>query len=241
MNRKIWLAAILFGLGLLAASVLYQPEPKLIYNASPSAPIGFYRIDPVDSFETGTVVAASLAAGPERLADRRGYLPRGTPVIKTVRGVGGDTYCVSSGVFTVNGRDYPIATKDRQGRALPQLHQGCRDVAADHILLLSDAVGTSFDSRYFGEVPAGNIIGEATYLGDEPAGPGGTGAGARALGAQGKIKVPGAAPGLRRCLHIDFEGAAQTGSALLWLAILNGCGRFPQRYFPMFHGASQSI
>lgn len=226
------------GLALLGLSALLNPEPRLIYNPSPSAPIGWYRVEPGTELTVGMLVASRLPEEAERLADRRQYLPRGMPVIKTVWAVSGDAYCLHADRLTMRGTAFPLALQDSSGRELPALERGCRAVAPGHVLLLSDAIGNSFDSRYFGEVPLSLVIGEAIYLGRERPGEVGDGAGARALGAQGKIKGPSAAGGLGRCLHISFKGAAKSAAALRG-------GRFPrkisalvQRHFTAFPWAS---
>ena len=45
----------------------------------------------------------------------------------------------------------PIATRDRQGRALPRW-QGCRRMTQDELFVFSARVPNSFDSRYYGPV-----------------------------------------------------------------------------------------
>jgi conjugative transfer signal peptidase TraF len=229
-----------FGVALLGLSALWKPDPRLIYNPSTSAPIGWYRIDPDAEISAGMVVASSLADEAERLADGRRYLPQGTPVIKTVWAVPGDAYCVREDSLTVRETDFSLAVEDSSGRELPRLEPGCRTVAEGHVLLLSDIIGNSFDSRYFGEVSLSLVIGEAVYLGRDRSGKVGDGAGARAWGAQGKIKGPSAAGGLGRCLHISFKGAVETSAALRFGRFLSEISALGQRHFTPFHPTSSN-
>ena len=219
------------GLALLALSALWQPELRLIYNPSPSAAIGWYRIDPGPEVSPGMLVASWLPEEAERLADRRQYLPRGTPVIKTVWAVSGDRYCVQDGGLSVRGSRFEVRSEDRSGRPLPVLEEGCRSVAEGHVLLLSNAIGNSFDSRYFGEVSLALVIGEAIYLGKGRAGEVGDGAGARAVGAQGKIKGSSADLDLRPCLHISFKGAVKNCAALQIGCFIREISALVQRHF----------
>ena len=66
------------------------PMPiKLIWNASASAPIGFYSIDFDGPFEVTDLVAVDA---PEPLAtflSERGYLPKGVPLLKRILAVSG--------------------------------------------------------------------------------------------------------------------------------------------------------
>lgn len=67
----------------------------------------------------------------------------------------------------INGRRWPDSAplpQDTLGRPLPQL-QGLHTVlAADDLLLLSEALSTGFDSRYFGPVGRERVLGVAERL-----------------------------------------------------------------------------
>ena len=79
------------------------PMPiKLIWNASASAPIGFYTIDFDGPFEVTDLVAVDA---PEPLATflaDRGYLPKGVPLMKRVLAVSGQTVCRTNLTITVD-------------------------------------------------------------------------------------------------------------------------------------------
>jgi type IV secretory pathway protease TraF len=99
--------------GLILATVLaamgvgypgLTPMPiKLIWNASASAPIGFYSIAFEGPFEVTDLVAVDA---PEPLATfiaERGYLPKGVPLLKRILAVSGQTVCRSNLAITVDG------------------------------------------------------------------------------------------------------------------------------------------
>tara|TARA_R110002051_G_C8761387_1_gene501731 strand:- start:4970 stop:5710 length:741 start_codon:yes stop_codon:yes gene_type:complete len=195
------------GVGLLGLST-FNFDPKLLYNPTPSAPIGWYKIVPSDTYLPGDLVASWLPEDAEKLAQNRGYLPQGTPVIKTVLAAPGDEYCIKEGRLWV--ADTPalfILPTDSQDRVMPVLPDGCRSLMPSEYLVVSDRVSKSFDSRYFGPVDEDLILGKAEYVGvvEESVGRySREQGGARGTGAQGKIKGRSTNLLLSPCLHIDF-------------------------------------
>jgi len=192
---------------------MITPAPAFLYNPSPSAPIGWYRVTAVDDYKVGVLVAAWLPEGAEQVAAERGYLPPHTPVIKTVWAVGGDEYCVTGQTVSFSEQP-PLSVKlvDRLGRRMPQMSRGCFLLDRDEVLLISDEIDSSFDSRYFGPVSRNNLIGTANYLGtfdSRYSRKNGQLGWARGRGAEGKIKETGTKGHLEPCLHIDFYGAKE--------------------------------
>jgi len=201
------------GMSVIASSLIafsaIDRDPKLLYNRSASAPIGWYKVERASDYKTGDLVAAWLPNDTQTLAEERGYLPREIPVIKTIGAVAGDTFCITEKALLIEHKT-PFARQstDSQGRALPAVAMGCRSLSYGQVLLISDRVEHSFDSRYFGSIETANILGKAVLLrsdgeSDSPAGR--QQGGARGPGAQGKIKEHGTNPPLSHCLHIDFE------------------------------------
>lgn len=141
-----------------------DPLPRVIWNASASAPIGLYRIHPDSDPPTGTLVAV---APPERLArwlSARGYLPEGVPLLKHVAAKDGQRVCRIGAVVSVDARRVAVArARDGQGRPLP-IWQGCRTLRTGELLLLNPVHPDSLDGRYFGPLPASTVIGRATPL-----------------------------------------------------------------------------
>lgn len=141
-----------------------DPLPRVIWNASASAPIGLYRIQPNRDPSIGALVAVTP---PERLAhwlSARGYLPEGVPLLKHVAAKAGQRVCRTGDVVSVDARRVASArARDGQGRPLP-VWRGCRTLEPGQIFLLNPSVPDSLDGRYFGPLPASAVIGRATPL-----------------------------------------------------------------------------
>ncbi|MER9695956.1 S26 family signal peptidase [Mesorhizobium sp. M0179] len=159
----IILASVIATMGVGYLGLTSMPA-KLIWNASASAPIGFYTIDFDGPFEVTDLVAVDA---PEPLAAflaDRGYLPRGVPLLKRILGVSGQWVCRLNLTITVDGIEAGIAlTRDRAGRDLP-VWQGCRRIASGEVFLMNRHVRDSFDGRYFGPTSTAQIIGRAVPL-----------------------------------------------------------------------------
>lgn len=147
----------------LGWAALATSPPQLVYNPSDSVPTGWYRIAPIGSLATGDLVLVCLPADAMVLAAQRGYLPSTVPLLKTVAAIAPQRVCVRGDHVMVDGQFTARQLhRDRQGRALPAW-QGCRRLVGDELFLLGNKP-ESFDSRYFGPVPAGAVIGQARPL-----------------------------------------------------------------------------
>lgn len=152
----------------LAATIMLPPRPRLIWNASASAPIGLYRVTSGSGLRAGDMVIAWAPAEARMLAARRHYLPLGVPLVKRIAAVSGGRVCAIGPVVSINGK--PIATRrrfDRQGRVLPWWRGCARLRAGDLFLLMTDAPD-SFDGRYFGPTHAESVVGAAHLLWTRP-------------------------------------------------------------------------
>jgi len=140
--------------GLIAAAF---PGPLLLYNPSPSIPIGYYLRASVPPVK-GRIIAFHVpASGRAYAASHIPYVVRGA-IIKPIVAAAGDRVCASDRL-TINGRVVaPIAKLDRQGRALPQW-RGCRVLRRDEYFVFSNRIPNSFDSRYYGPVAQSEVIG----------------------------------------------------------------------------------
>ncbi|RXG87966.1 S26 family signal peptidase [Bradyrhizobium zhanjiangense] len=146
----------------LIATVVLEPLPHYIWNASASVPIGLYRLRPVDQFQVTELVAVQP---PEPLAtflDLNGYLPIGVPMLKRVLALPGQSVCRTG--LTISVDDVAVGEAkdhDRRGRPLPKW-QGCRVVGDGELFLMNWQSDDSLDGRYFGFLPASSVIGRAT-------------------------------------------------------------------------------
>lgn len=135
------------------------------FNASPSIPVGLYRLvdEPV---RKGSLVAACLPEHYAIFGRQRGYLHRGrcpgdaAPVVKRVGAVRDDTALVSpAGVF-VEGRYLQAAAPavDSRGRPLVPWPAGACRLARGELWLYSPRTD-SWDSRFFGPVHRSAVLG----------------------------------------------------------------------------------
>jgi len=165
MTRRFYVRATLVAASAFvvsfAAIAVTDPLPRLIWNASASAPLGLYRVVPERDPPLGVLVAV---APPKRLGDwmaARGYLGENVPLLKHVAAKAGQRICRYHNIVRVDDRPIVEALiRDRLGRPLP-VWRGCRTLSADELLLLNPDHPGSLDGRYFGPLPASTVLGRA--------------------------------------------------------------------------------
>lgn len=141
-----------------------KPSYQIRYNASQSAPIGWYLITPQRRLSLGAFVLARLPIAAAVLADERGYLPKTVPILKRVAATGGQSVCTMGDEIAIDG--VPVArslSHDKEGRYLAAW-TGCRRLTDDELFLLNPDITASFDGRYFGPISLSNVIGKAIPL-----------------------------------------------------------------------------
>lgn len=149
--------------GLYGLVAWLAPEPRLLWNASASAPIGLYRIHPGSTVQRGDLVAVRPPPELAQLLAERHALPLGLPLLKQLAATAGAIVCRRGDIVTIGGKRAAIArAHDSRDRALPTW-RGCRTLKADDLFLLNPAAD-SFDSRYFGPIPTRGLIGRATPI-----------------------------------------------------------------------------
>jgi conjugative transfer signal peptidase TraF len=155
------LGSLASGIILLAAATAVHPPYRLIYNASPSAPIGWYVVHPVRSLPVGARVLLWLPPDARELADGRHYLPGSVPALKFVAAAAGDRVCEKAGIVAINKRVMARAKPfDGAGRKLVAW-SGCKTLSAAELFVLNTENDGSFDSRYFGPIERHTVIGAA--------------------------------------------------------------------------------
>jgi conjugative transfer signal peptidase TraF len=152
------------GVGAILLSAVLHPRPILVYNPSPSVPVGFYTVSPPVDVKRNDLVLVTLPATMRRLADQRGYVPATVPVLKVVAARDGDEVCADLETIRINGRSVGTRLRfDHLGRAMPGW-QGCRRLRSDEVFLFNETSPNSFDGRYFGVTKRKAIIGRAQPL-----------------------------------------------------------------------------
>lgn len=136
--------------------------PLILYNASGSAPLGFYYLE---NRMPGRGELAVVAPPPtlELMIIARGILPPSVPLVKQIGASGGDEVCRSkepTANIAINGKIVAeVLDQDREGRQLPSW-DGCIHLVDGEFFLLQPHP-YSFDSRYFGPVMRCDILGVA--------------------------------------------------------------------------------
>lgn len=161
LNRRIAALGVFVGLSLSPA--IFPPLPRLVWNASASAPIGLYSVSPGVPADPGDMVIARVPQPWRDLAARRHYLPANVPLVKRVAAAAGDDVCALGQEIFINGRwiaERRVA--DAKGRQMP-MWSGCVRLRGRLLFLLMDNPA-SFDGRYFGATGEADIVGRARLL-----------------------------------------------------------------------------
>lgn len=163
-RRSLYLLIAVTAVFASIAQLLIAVPKLLVWNATPSVPVGLYLVVPVKRLELGDLV---LIAPTERLAGfagERGYVPKGLPLIKRVAALQGQEVCRCRDLVLVDG--LPVAAalaSDRQNRPLP-VWSGCRRLDEGQLFLLNAEIPDSLDGRYFGPTDRALVLGRAQLL-----------------------------------------------------------------------------
>ncbi len=160
-DRRTAIRTLCLGAATFAAPFLIVWAAGIRINLSPSMPLGLYRV-------TADVRAPLVEFCPPEpygsFAARRGFRSAGncpdgaSPLMKPVIASAGDLVEVSDVAgIAVNGSTLPntaAKTKDSHGRPLSPFPSGRYRVQQGSVWVASSYNPWSFDSRYFGPVPA---------------------------------------------------------------------------------------
>ena len=157
------LYAVTFVVTAVAAIVVSIVASHLVYNATPSLPLGFYWMSRARAIRRSDVVAFKIPPNVERLVQERHYLPGNALLLKPVIAAAGDEVCTTDGILRVNGVIVGIVrTEDSGGHPLPH-EPWCGPVPEDAVFVASPHP-MSFDSRTFGLVPIRAVLGTVVPL-----------------------------------------------------------------------------
>ena len=161
--RRIFLLSGM-ALALVGASTAVPTDPVLLWNPSPSVPVGFYIVTPIDTLEVGALVAVRPLGALETWLVNNRYLGRDTPLLKRIVALPGAEVCREGSTIQIDGEAVAEArVRNRLGRPLP-VWTGCRVLADGEVFFLNAREPASLDGRYFGPLDDEVIIGRATPL-----------------------------------------------------------------------------
>lgn len=159
-RRCIPLAAGAVSIGALGLVIAHEFAPRLVWNASASAPIGLYRIKAHARPRIGEFVLVRPEPALETFITERGYLPPEIPLIKRVAARSGDKICRhDEAIFIAEIHVADALFFDSAGRKMP-VWRDCVTLKSGEIFLLN-APENSLDGRYFGATRMSDIIGVA--------------------------------------------------------------------------------
>ncbi|MEM0984839.1 MAG: S26 family signal peptidase [Pseudomonadota bacterium] len=160
--RYLIVILTLVGLGLMVLAVFFNPQDRLIWNRTASAPTGLYWLND-DPFTPGRWVVVSASSDDARWAQSHGFVGKDWPLLKQIVAVSGDEICRLDGVVSVNGQTVGKA-KDigSQGRSLP-VWTGCQVLTEAEVLLMNSHP-ESLDGRYFGATDISDLDGVAALI-----------------------------------------------------------------------------
>ncbi|WP_342629764.1 S26 family signal peptidase [Nguyenibacter vanlangensis] len=166
MTRFGWFFTTYFVVLAIGIAAIVHPRPRLVWNATASAPVGFYWVAASSNspLHHGDLVLLRPDPASARLFARRGYLPAGVPLLKRIAATAGQLVCERNGVLAIDGVHVADAlATDHRGRPLMPW-TGCRRLQPGEIFVLMRDVPASLDGRYFGPSPITSVIGRALPL-----------------------------------------------------------------------------
>jgi len=162
----------MIGLALFIMLILSLLAIGLRWNESTSYPTGVYQLTGKSDYRRGALILFCPPDNPAlQIALERQYLRFGLckggfePVIKRIVGIGGERVTFTD-VISINQQQLPNTHRlqhDGFNRPLPQLDNFT--LPDKTFFVISDHnPASSFDSRYYGAIPRGNVIGRIKPL-----------------------------------------------------------------------------
>jgi type IV secretory pathway protease TraF len=148
MDRRALLAGFAGAAG-LALACAGGAQPLVLYNGSPSVPVGFY-VRTFGAPRLGDFVTVRAAAVAPVYAGLRGFADDSDRFIKRIAAGEGARVCADGARVTIGREAVRRLVRDSAERRLPAW-TGCRTLRTGEVFLLGDT-DDSFDSRYFGAV-----------------------------------------------------------------------------------------
>lgn len=151
---KLWLGGVVLTLAALVFVSGRASQDVVLFNHSPSVPVGFYVRESGDA-ERGMFVTVRARDVAPTEAAAHDYDEEGDRFIKRLAAVAGQHVCSDGRILSVDGVEVAMV-QNRAGA--PPGWVGCRTLASSEILLLGDSAD-SFDGRYWGPIRSDLIEG----------------------------------------------------------------------------------
>lgn len=151
-------------LAFLTTKPILNPSPILIWNASESVPVGWYFVakrQPV----IGEIAVIRPAEWVRTYASTRGYLPQKVLLLKPVLAASPSMICRFGPYVFVDGKHVSKAKIMEKDRRFLPVWKGCKTLKQTQYFVLGRR-RDSFDSRYFGPIDGGQVIGTAFLVAD---------------------------------------------------------------------------
>ena len=158
-RSRIIVATTFIGVSLITFISVVELSPRLVWNATPSAPIGLYKIEK-RAPKVGEFVFIEPDAEVQSLIEERRYLPSNTPLIKRFFADSGAEICRENvRIFVDKTHVADALLVDSNDRKMP-IWEGCFWLKSDEVFLLNNHE-KSLDGRYFRATQKSQIIGVA--------------------------------------------------------------------------------
>ena len=161
-HQKIITTIAAVSIAFLAVKPFINSVPLVVWNASESVPIGWYLVAQRQP-TIGEVAVIKPSEWVQIYASSRGYLPQDVWLLKPIFAAHPSIICRFRSHVFVDGKHVAKAkTRDRKHRLLP-IWSGCKLLKARQYFVLGRH-RDSFDSRYFGPIEQGQVVGTAFPL-----------------------------------------------------------------------------
>jgi type IV secretory pathway protease TraF len=129
------------------AAAVPDYRPRVLWNASPSLPIGLYVLSAPEPLSVGDLVAVRLPLERADWVASRGYIGRSALLLKRIAALPGAEVCRVDGMVLINGAAVATALEtDSHDRPMP-VWQGCVLLAEIEVFLLLAETPGSLDGR----------------------------------------------------------------------------------------------
>jgi conjugative transfer signal peptidase TraF len=176
MNRQRCNALAAVGLVAVGFLIAWWSGYSLAVNTSVSMPRGLYLVGPLAEPKRGDIISLCIPnLEAAKVYRERHYMPPSErcrsglpPVLKPVVGMPGDVVLIDATGTWINGihlRNSMVFDTDSQGMPIQHLPTGwSKRLDAGEYFMLANHIERSLDSRYYGTVQRGDMLGCAVSL-----------------------------------------------------------------------------